>query len=123
MSRNVFFYLLFTCFLLSGSPLIAAKSRAHITGGYGAIAWHPPSGSYGYAVDRANARLASEQALTQCAHTACEVVLDLHHNCGALATNQRDHHAATGATPQEAQTRALRLCGNHCRLVVWACTH
>ena len=61
MSRNVFFYLLFTCFLLSGSPLIAAKSRAHITGGYGAIAWHPPSGSYGYAVDRALALLLREK--------------------------------------------------------------
>ena len=98
----------------------AASPRTPLS--FGAIAYHRESASYGYAVDRANARDAKREALKQCGEPRCEVVADLRNDCGAVANGTRRFVTARGATRQEAEARALRKCGAECALVVWACT-
>jgi hypothetical protein len=88
----------------------------------GAIAYHRPSASYGYAVDLPSARAAQIEALKQCGNALCEVVMGLRNNCGAVANGPRHFTVAKGATRQEAQTKALRTCGAGCEIAVWACS-
>lgn len=87
----------------------------------GAIAYHRDSGSFGYAVNAKDSRAARIEALKQCGHPKCEVVASLSKDCGAVANGPRKFVASRGATRQEAETRALRLCGERCEIVGWAC--
>ena len=89
---------------------------------HGAIAYHRDSGNFGYAVDQASDRAARLEALRQCGHSRCEVVLRFGRDCGAIANGPRRHAAAKGVNRQEAETKALRACGAGCTLVAWACT-
>lgn len=102
----------------AGTRQAAAKKKT----AYGAIAWHRDSGSVGYSYDYATARLAGTEALRQCGHPRCEVVLALHNECGALVSNSQKFAARRGHTEAEAQTRAAAACGKDCRPVAWACT-
>ena len=98
---------------------------------HGAIAYDRDSGRLGYAYDHRSAREARAQALMQCGEQ-CEVVIDLRNNCGALAVRTRPQHdkahtpatpvTAHGATREEAQTKAKRLCGSDCQIQAWACS-
>jgi len=88
----------------------------------GAIAFHPASGSFGYAVDRRSAREAKVEALKQCNNSDCEVVLTLKNSCGALASFQKTYFVSRGATRAEAEAKARRQCGVKCETLVWACT-
>ena len=88
----------------------------------GAIAYHRASGNFGYAVDRRNAREAKVDALKQCNHADCEVVLTLKNSCGALASYKQTYFVSSGATRAEAEAKARRQCGVKCEILVWACT-
>ena len=96
----------------------ASKSAAKATG---ALAYHRDSGSFGFAVNATDSRAARVGALNQCAHPKCEVVVTLSKDCGAVANGPKKFVASRGATRQEAETRALRLCGERCAIVGWAC--
>lgn len=87
----------------------------------GALAYHRDSGSFGYAVNARDSRSARIAALNQCAHPKCEIVASLSKDCGAIANGPKRFVASRGATRQEAETRALRLCGERCEIVGWAC--
>jgi hypothetical protein len=89
---------------------------------YGAIAYHGESGSSGFAVDRKTSREARIEALRQCGEPKCEVVARLRANCGAVAKRAAKFAIERGATRQEAETKALRRCGEACEIAVWACT-
>jgi hypothetical protein len=89
---------------------------------HGAIAYHRDSASYGYAVDRKTARDAKVEALKQCGRSDCEVVASFQNGCSAVANGPKRFKAANGAVRQEAEAKALRLCGERCQIVVWACT-
>jgi len=107
--------------------LMAADSKAAASkkkSTYGAIAWHSDSSSVGYSYNHATARLAGTDALRQCGHPKCEVVLALHNECGALANDHRAKKFTVrrGHTEAEAQTKAMNACGAGCQPVVWACT-
>ena len=98
----------------------AKKAQFH-----GAIALDRDLGRSGFAVDRPTARAAAVEALNQCGGGRCEVVLAFKSSCGALANNQKAKQWATstGATRQEAETKALRRCTSaSCEIAVWACT-
>ena len=95
-----------------------AKQAAKATG---AIAYHRESGSFGYAVNAKDSRTARVDALKQCAHPKCEVVASLSKDCGAVANGPKKFVASRGATRQEAETKALRLCGERCEIAGWAC--
>lgn len=87
----------------------------------GALAYHRDSGSFGYAVNAKDSRSARIAALHQCGHPKCEIVASLSKDCGAVANGPKRFVASRGATRQEAETRALRLCGERCTIVGWAC--
>jgi hypothetical protein len=89
---------------------------------YGAIAYHQPSGSMGWATDRRTSREASMEALKQCGHEQCVVVASVTRNCAALARNPKKFAVQKGATRQEAETKALAKCGAGCEVAVWTCT-
>ena len=93
------------------------KSAAH-----GAIAYHRDSGNHGFSYDKKNAREASVEALKQCAHLNCEVVLSIRDACGALAGGKAGFGAVQGATRAEAETKAMKKCGPACTPITWACT-
>lgn len=113
--------------MLATPPATAADSKTAASkkkSAYGAIAWHRDSNSIGYSYDHTTARLAGTEALRQCGHPKCEVVLALHNECGALVNDHRagKFAARRGYTEAEAQTKALSACGAGCQPVAWACT-
>ncbi len=92
-------------------------------GVYGAIALQRETGQLGYAYNAATSRAAKIEALNQCADPRCEVVTAFSNACGALARGPKKYFPATGATRQEVETKALRLCAaRECEVVAWACT-
>lgn len=100
----------------------AAKKGAH-----GAIALQRETGQFGYIANATTVRAAKIEALKQCVDPRCEVVLSFSNACGVLARNParglKEYISATGATQQEAETKALRLCADKaCTVLVWACT-
>jgi ribosomal protein L12E/L44/L45/RPP1/RPP2 len=107
--------------LLFISSVEAAKQSA-IPNRFGAIAYHRASQSWGVSYDKARARDASLEALKQCGHRECEVVHKFKNGCAALADGAKAAAAASGATRDEAETKALRRCGAGCRPIAWACT-
>ena len=108
----------------SSPPLATASATSNFKSSKanGAIAYHRDSGSFGYTTDAKNSREAKTEALKQCNHPKCEVVASFRGACGAVANGPKRFVATTGATRQEAETRALRKCGGTCEVVVWACT-
>jgi hypothetical protein len=89
---------------------------------YGAIAYHRASQSWGVSYDAARARDASVTALKQCGQRDCEVVHKFRNGCAALADGPKAAAAASGATRDEAETKAVKRCGAGCKAVAWACT-
>lgn len=100
----------------------SSKSAAKKKSSYGAIAWHRASGNYGYSHDLTTTREAGTEALRQCGHPQCEVVLSLHNECGALSASPKAFAARRGFTEAEARAKADSACGPGCRPVAWACT-
>jgi len=117
MRRGCLFVLL-ALFLL---PVEAAKQAAN-TGRYGAIAYERESRSLGISYDKKQARDASLEALKQCGHKKCVVVHKFRGGCAALAEGPKTMAAISGATRDEAETKALKRCGADCAVLAWACT-
>lgn len=119
-----------TSMLLAAAVAVAgaAATPAHAAtqlkrSAYGAIAYEPGRRATGYSYDFKSAREAKVEALRQCGDPACEVLVNFHNACGAIAHGPAKPFAVTGATRAEAQTKAMRRC-NHkdCQIVAWACT-
>lgn len=109
------------CLLVLSFPLQAAKQSA-TPNRFGAIAYHRPSQAWGVSFDTARARDANVEALKQCGHRQCEVVHKFKNGCAALADGPKAAAAASGATRDEAETKALKRCGADCKPLAWACT-
>jgi hypothetical protein len=108
----------FTCVAEPALAKIVKKKGLH-----GAIALQRETGQFGYASDSTTLRAAKIEALRQCADPRCEVVASFRNACGALARGPKKYFSATGATRQEAETKALRLCAaKDCAVTTWACT-
>lgn len=107
--------------LLAALPADAAKQSA-VPNRFGAIAYHRASQSWGVSFDTARARDASVTALKQCGHRQCEVVHKFKNGCAALADGPKAFATSSGATRDEAETKAVRRCGADCNPVAWACT-
>lgn len=107
-------------------PVEAAKQSA-TPNRFGAIAYYRATQAWGVGYDFARARDANLTALKQCGQKQCEVVHKFRNGCAALADGGRRHAAASGATRDEAETKALRRCkeanrAENCDLIAWACT-
>ena len=108
-----------------GASADTPPQRAGRAGHHGAIAFHAASGQVGYSYDFREARAAKQAALAQCAHADCVVLVSFRDACGAIYNNARagKGFGATGATRQEAETRARTRCKSEdCALVAWSCT-
>jgi len=90
---------------------------------WGAIAYHRPTGAFGYSFDHGSQRDASTAALDACAHRECIVVASYKNACGALMDGPTGPSFAEGATAQEAETKArLRCTDPQCHVIAWSCT-
>ena len=107
--------------LLLAVPAEAAKQAA-APNRFGAIAYHRASQSWGVSYDMARARDASVEALKQCGQRECEVIHKFKNGCAALADGPKAAATASGATRDEAETKALKRCGANCKSLAWACT-
>ena len=109
------------------AALASTPKKSDVPNRFGAIAWHRPTQSWGVAYDHARARDAHIQALQQCGHAQCEIVQKFRNGCAALADGPSASFAASGTTRAEAETRAVRRCGEkngnkECRPIAWGCT-
>jgi len=107
---------------LLGTSAIARGDR------YGAIAYSPRTGHYGYA-DNARSRGGAERlALENCEGRDCKVQVWFYNSCGALATGEggRIFGWAHDTSLREAKESAVEQCrsrgGRRCRVVISACT-
>lgn len=116
---KIMLFLLLAC---AAAPAGAADKAPTRNQYYAAIAYHAQSNSAGWATDRRSARDAKTDALRQCGHPHCEVVASITRGCGALAKGPTKHFIQRGATANEAQAKALRVCGPGCEVLAWTCT-
>ena len=108
-------------FIAATAPVDAAAPSKKQS--FGAIAYEPTRRAAGYSYDIRSARDAKVEALKQCGEPDCVVLVSFRNACGAVAHGPGKPFAATGATRAEAETKALRACGNQaCEVVAWACT-
>jgi hypothetical protein len=107
--------------LLAGFHADAAKQSA-TPNRFGAIAYHHASRSWGVAYDTARARDAETSALRQCGNRECVIVHKFRNGCAALAAGAKTFAAASGATRDEAETKAMKKCGASCGALAWGCT-
>ena len=107
--------------LLVVVPVEAAKQAA-IPNRFGAIAYHRASQSWGVSYDTARARDAELAALKQCGQRECVVIHKFKNGCAALVDGSKSFATASGATRDEAETKALKRCGADCKPLAWACT-
>jgi hypothetical protein len=111
--------------LVAAIVFVAEPALARVVkkGAYGAIALQRATGQLGYAYNAATSRAAKIEALNQCADPRCEVVTSFNNACGVIVRGPVKYFSATGATRQEAETKALRLCAaKDCQVAAWACT-
>ena len=99
----------------------AAAQKAEKGGLWGAIAYSTKTGAYGYAVDRTTKRDAETEAFRICG-TNCDLLRTFRNGCGAVAVRPKRVSSDTGASRQIAEAKALRKCGDTCKVAVWACT-
>jgi hypothetical protein len=107
--------------LIAAAPVMAAKQSA-TPNRFGAIAYHHASKSWGISYDTARARDAEVAALKQCGQRECVVVHKFKNGCAALAAGDKASASASGATRDEAETKALKRCGAGCSALAWGCT-
>lgn len=108
--------------VLLAFPAQAEKKKSATPNRFGAIAFHRASQSWGVSYDAVRARDASVAALNQCGQRECIVIHAFKNGCAALADGPKAAAAASGATRDEAETKALARCGAGCKPLAWACT-
>ena len=99
----------------------AEAQKAAKKGLWGSIAYSTRTGAYGYAVDRTTKRDAETEAFRICG-TNCDLLRTFRNGCAAVAARPKRVASDTGASREIAQAKALRKCGDDCKIAVWACT-
>ena len=99
----------------------AIAQKAPKGGLWGAIAYSTKTGAYGYAVNRPSKRDAETEAFRNCG-TNCDLLRTFRNGCAAVATRPKRFASDTGASREIAEAKALRKCGDQCKIAVWACT-
>jgi len=102
------------------STVDAAAQKAS-KGRWGSIAYNTKTGAFGYAVDRTTKRDAETEAFRLCGAN-CDLIRSFSNGCGAVATRPKRVASDTGASREIAQAKALKKCGDACKIAVWACT-
>ncbi|PHP66045.1 hypothetical protein CSC94_15660 [Zhengella mangrovi] len=94
---------------------------------YGAIAYSPSSGAWGYWYDANSQGAANSNAMAACRKhgRGCKVVTHFHNACGAVYAGSNGWGADWGNSRNQAERKAARRCSQYtsgCRLVAWSCT-
>lgn len=94
---------------------------------YGAIAYSPDSGEYGYSEQYTNRSQAEQRAKQECGKNDCEIAAWFYNSCGALATDDNGTWGgAQGGNEQRARQAALARCakegGKDCKVIVSRCS-
>jgi hypothetical protein len=118
-ARAAIILLLAVGLLTAGAPALAKSPKKGV---YGAIAVNRDSKAVGYAYDFKASQDAKREALRQCGEKKCEVVVSFRGGCAAVARSGKRLATSTGATRDEAETKATRKCGKECAVLAWACT-
>ena len=100
----------------------ATTKKSAVPNRFGAIAYHRASQSWGVSYDTARERDASVAALQQCGNRECEVIHKFKNGCAALVDGPKAAATASGATRDEAETKAMKRCGAGCKPIAWGCT-
>ena len=113
--------------LMIGAIVVAA-GRAEAGDRYGAIAYSPSTGAYGWSYDHVSRAAAEGAALAQCNQRAgdCQVPLWFQNACGALAIGDGGGWGTGWGTSRGlAEGYALQTCRQYtgnCSVRRWACT-
>ncbi len=110
-----------SCEQRCGSPGPAAPRS------FGAIAYSPGTGGYGYSFKLANRAEAEKRAIQECGKDDCKVATWFFNNCGALAIGKNGAWGgANGNTERIAQAAAQRRCakegGTNCEIKFTQCS-
>jgi hypothetical protein len=120
--RTVGFIAIRAAFIvLALSFAVDAAAQKAAKGRWGAIAYSTKTGAFGYAVDRTTKRDAETEAFRLCG-TNCDLIRSFRNSCGAVATRPKRVASDTGASREIAEAKALKKCGDACKIAVWACT-
>ena len=113
---------LFALLLACAAAAHAAGNKSAAPNRYGAIAYQRESQAWGVGYDTARARDAEIVALRECGRRDCVVVHKFKNGCAALVSSAKAFVTASGATRDEAETKALNRCGAGCTPLAWGCT-
>jgi Domain of unknown function (DUF4189) len=108
--------------------LLASAGAAEARDYYGAIAYSPSTGAYGYSYDHVSRANAETAALAACSEHAgdCQVPVWFRNACAALAVgNGGSWGTGWGSSRRLAERFARRTCGEHasnCAVIRWVCT-
>jgi hypothetical protein len=109
----------------NGAPQQPATLPARWATRWGAIAVDNHTGDVGTSTDQSTASNARRIALKQCSSKGCEVQMEYHNQCAAIAWGTKVYNASSAATLEEASERAMRLCGkdaSDCKIVLAECS-
>lgn len=98
---------------LAAFAIGALAQSGEAQAGYGAIAYSPSSGAYGYSYNYPSRYTAESRALNECAARGggCRVMVWFRNACGALATGAgRAYGWAWNTSRSAARARALAEC-------------
>jgi hypothetical protein len=105
---------------LGASSAVAADN-------FGAIAYSPSTGAYGWSYDYPSRSAAENVALANCRKRAgdCVIPIWFRNACGALAVGSNGYGSGWGTSRSIAERFALQVCGRHtggCAIRQWVCT-
>jgi len=97
------------------------------SGAYGAIAYSPDSGDYGYSFSYSSRAGAERRAKRECGKTDCTIAAWFRNSCGALATGDDGTWAggrgdSESAARRDAQSDCVKEGGKNCEVVHAQCS-
>jgi Domain of unknown function (DUF4189) len=113
---------------LAAALWIASAGIAHARDYYGAIAYSPSTGAYGFSYDHYSQAEAENRAMAECRARAgdCQLPLWFRNACGALAVGSGGGWGTGWGTDQGlAESYAIQTCSrntNSCQIIRWVCT-
>jgi len=94
---------------------------------FGAIAYSPTSGVYGFSYDHGSRRDAEARAISECRMRGrgCKIAIWFKNACGSVAVGSNGWGTAWAGTRRDAERAANRNCSRYtggCRTLAWTCT-
>jgi hypothetical protein len=119
--------------LTKSGPMFAAALAALLAlpgaalADYGAIAYSPSTGAYGYSNGYGSRGSAERAAMRNCRAngSGCQTALWFQSACGAVAKGPDGWGSGWAASKAGAQSQAIASCRQYsgsCRIVVWSCS-